>query len=219
MSSRNTRRLVFVVLVLGLLALFRLWIDKPSREDAASRGAPSHVGEPAGAANPPHADATTSGRAASSTDASTTTEVRRQLTADRIQLQVRAPADVKIGDAFEAQIDFKANGGVREIMFLVSYDKFRLALSGWSHGNFAEQGGVPAQFSAEEPSDGNIQFRLEVGNGLSAAGVGTLAIFKFEAIKAGTSEITLQNLAITDRTGDTDPNNALVNDASVTIHE
>jgi hypothetical protein len=218
MSSRNTRRLLFVVVVLGLLALFRVWIDKPSRDEATSRGSSTNVGEQASAANPTRADPTVAGRAAISRDATRTAETARELADDRMRLQVHAPSDVKEGDVFEAQIDFEANGGVREIMFLVNYDQSRLRLVGSSEGNFAQRAGLPAEFGAEEPSDGYIQVRLTISNGLSAVGAGTLAIFQFEAIKAGTSGITLQNLAVTDTTGDTDPNSAVVNDASVTIH-
>jgi hypothetical protein len=218
MSSRNTRRLVFVVLVLGLLAIFGLWNDKPSRDDA-SQISPSNFKERVTASNPTHADATVSDRAAISRDATSTTQTARELANARMRLQMHAPSDVKAGDVFETQIDFEANAGVREITFLVSYDKFRLALVGWSEGNFAQQAGLPAQLQAEEPSDGNIQFGLKVGNGLSAAGAGTLATFQFKAIKAGTSRVTLQNLAITDRTGDTDPNSVVINDASVSIHQ
>jgi hypothetical protein len=219
MSSRNTRRLVFVVLVLGLLALFRLWPDKPPRGDATSRVSPTNVGEPASAANPTRPDATVAGRAAISTDATSTTQTQHQVTGDRMQLQVLAPTDVKVGDVFEVRIDFETSAGVREIMFLVSYDQFHLALVGSSEGNFTEQGGVPAEFGVEEPSDGNIQFSLTASNGLSMGGAGTLAVFQFKAIKAGASRITPQNLAVTDRTGDTDPNSVRINDASVSIHQ
>ena len=217
MSRRNTRRLAFVVLAVGLLGLFRLWVDKSPRHDATSQGTPTNVGEQASAANPPRADATVSGRAAASKDSTATTQIEHQVAGDRMGFQVHVPTDVKVGEVFEARIDFETNRGIREIMFLVSYDKSRLALAGWSRGSFAEQGGVPAQLGAEEPSDGNIQFSFRVSDGLSAAGAATLAIFQFEAIKTGTSRITLQNLAVTLATGDNDPNGTVAN-ASVTIN-
>jgi hypothetical protein len=219
MSSRNTRRLVFAVLVLGLLALFRLWIDQPSRDKAASRVSPSNVSAEVAAGNPTRADATVSGTAAVSRDATSATEAVRGLADERMQLQVHAPSDVKVGDVFDTQIDFRSNGGIRKIAFLVNYDQHRLALVGWSDGNFAQQAGVPAQLGAEEPSDGNIQVSLKIGNGLAVAGPGTLVVFQFEAIKAGTAVLTLQNLAVIDRNGGADSSSARVNDGSVTIHE
>lgn len=103
-------------------------------------------------------------------------------------------------------------------MFAVSYEKSRLALTGWSEGNFAQQGGLPVEFGAEEPSDGNIQVLFKVSNGLSVAGAGSVAVFQFEAVKAGTSGIRLQNLAAVDGTGDTDPNVVVLNEGLVTIH-
>src|SRR5437868_12085133 len=132
MSSRNTRRLVVVVVVLALIALFGLWLDKPSRDEAASRGSPAHVKEKASAPDPNGADAAVADHAAISRDATSRTKTEQRVAVERMQLHVLAPADVKVGDVVEAQIDFDANGGVREIMFLLSYDQFHLALVGWS---------------------------------------------------------------------------------------
>jgi hypothetical protein len=145
-------------------------------------------------------------------------ETSRQVNGAPVRLQVHAPSDVQVGEVFQARIDFEANGGVRQLMFAVRYDKSRLALVGWSEGNFAQQGGLPAEFGAEEPSDGNIQVTFNVSNGLSAAGAGSLIVFQFEAIKAGRSAITLQNAAAIDRNGATDPNVAVLREGSVTIH-
>jgi hypothetical protein len=134
-----------------------------------------------------------------------------------VRLQVHAPSEVRVGEVFQARIDLEANGGVRQLMFAVSYAKSRLALVGWSEGNFAQQGGLPAELGAEEPSDGNIQVSFKVSNGLSVAGAGSMAVFQFEAIKAGTSGITLQNITAIDRTGAIDANVAVLHEGSVTV--
>ena len=123
-----------------------------------------------------------------------------------------------MGEVFQARIDLEANGGLRQLMFAVRYDKSRLALVGWSEGNFAQQGGVPAELGAEEPSDGNIQVIFNVSNGLSTAGAGSMAVFQFEAIRPGTSRITLKHLTAVDRNGATESNVAVLRVGSVTIH-
>lgn len=145
-------------------------------------------------------------------------ETPRQVNGAPVRLQVHAPSDVQVGEVFQARIDVEVNGGVRQLMFAVRYDRARLALVGWSEGNFAQQGGVPAEFGAQEPSDGNIQVTFNVSNPLSVAGAGSMAVFQFEAIKRGTSGITLQNLSAIDRTGATESNVAVLHVGSVTIH-
>ena len=134
-----------------------------------------------------------------------------------MRLEVRAPSDVRAGDVFEVRIEVNANAAVHELMFLVGYSAPRLALVGWSRGNFTQQRDLPAHFGAEEPSDGNIQVTYKARDGLSAAGAGSVVVFQFEAITPGTSAITLQNVTASDLGGNMDPNAFVVYDARITI--
>jgi cytoskeletal protein RodZ len=222
MLTRNTRRLALGVLVLGLLAFVSLWPDTPSPDDSTSQVSSTDVAQQASASAtspadtdvPASTDADPVGSAGVSQIATTAAEVGGA----PVRLQVYAPSDVQVGEVFQAGIDFEGNGGVRELSFAVSYEKSRLALVGWSEGTLAQQVGLPVEFEAEEPSDGNIQVTYKVSNGLSVAGAGSMTVFQFEAIKAGTSGITLQNLTVIDRTGAANPNVAVVREASVTVH-
>jgi hypothetical protein len=135
-----------------------------------------------------------------------------------IQLQVRVPSDVQVGDVFEAQVHIHANAGVRQLMFAVAFDKSRLELVASSAGAFAQQGGGQAEFGAEEPSDGNIQVNLDVRNGSPITGAGALAIFKLRALKRGTSPIVLQNLNTFDATGVAVANASVLHEGRVIIH-
>jgi hypothetical protein len=133
-------------------------------------------------------------------------------------LQVQVPSDVQVGEVFQAQVHVRANVAVRQLVFAIAYDKSRLALVGSSAGNFAEQAGASADFGAEEPSDGNIQVSLNVRNGVSIAGVGSLGQFEFQAIKRGTSPIVLQNLTMFDGAGAVDAGGTVLHEGRVTIH-
>ena len=135
-----------------------------------------------------------------------------------MRLQLDAPTDVKVGDVFEARVDIEASREVGQLVFHVSYDKTRLSLVGWSAADFAQQWGLPAELAAQEPSDGNIDVMFTVGDGRLMGGAGSLALLKFEAIKAGASDITLQNATVIDRTGTADTNVAVVREGRVSIH-
>jgi hypothetical protein len=100
-------------------------------------------------------------------------------------------------------------------MFLVGYANTRLALVGWSSGSFTQQS--PAEFVAEEPSDGSIQVTYKMSNGFSAAGTGSVVVFQFEAIAPGPSAITLQNVTASDVAGNMDPKGFVMHDARITI--
>jgi hypothetical protein len=135
----------------------------------------------------------------------------------RLRLEVRTPSDVRVGEVFEVRVDLEANAPLRELMFLLGYEKTRLTLVGWSKGDFPHQHDLPFDLGAEEPSDGNIQVGLNVRKGSSAAGAGNIVVLQFEAIRAGTSGITLQNVAATNASGNMDPNAFILRDGQVTI--
>jgi hypothetical protein len=110
-----------------------------------------------------------------------------------IRMRVNAPANVQAGEVFQVSIDVDANAGMREITLAVSYDKSRLAMVGWSAGDFTQRGGLPSDLEAQEPSDGDVQVSFDVNSGLSIAGSGSLIVLQFDAVKPGTSTITLRN--------------------------
>jgi len=130
MLPRNTRWLVFVALVLGLVALVGLWPDKPSRDDKTSRLSSTDVTQQVSAGAPSRADTAAPasiavdrvGPAGASQVATSAMETSRQVNGAPVRLQVHAPSDVQVGEVFQARIDFEANGGVRQLMFAVSYE-------------------------------------------------------------------------------------------------
>lgn len=135
-----------------------------------------------------------------------------------MRLQVVAPSDVRVGEVFQSRIDLDAINGLRQLLFDVTYDRKRLALQGWSEGSFVRQGAAPAQLAVDEASDGNIQIRFNVADGLTTAGGGVLVVFEFEAIRPGTSAISLLNLTSIDGTGSAGSYVDVLPAGSVTIH-
>jgi hypothetical protein len=64
-----------------------------------------------------------------------------------------------------------------------------------TEGTFVRQWGLPAEFGAQEPSDGSLLVTLDVNNGLAITGAGSLAILEFEALRGGTSPVTVDDIS------------------------
>ena len=212
------RRVAVVALVAGVLAVVWLWRDIDQMSDGPSVTSQS---------------ARVNGVAASSAapQAGGAVQLPRQLGAAALRLELDAPNDVQAGEVFHARIDVDANPGFRALTLSVTWRNSRLALIGWSAGAFATQSGLPVDFAADEPSDGNVQLNINVSNGSALAGAGTLAELRFQAIMAGTSPLTLQSVTIidamgaassfdigVDAVGATNPKRSALRGALVTIH-
>src|SRR5262245_51298535 len=111
MPSRKFRIVFVVAVVLGGLALIRPWQEDRRNEAAGERTASPLAGEAA----------ISPARAAP------------------VRLQLHAPSDVQVGERFEAIIDLEVSAPLRQLMFIVTYEKSRLSLVGWSMGVFALQ--------------------------------------------------------------------------------
>jgi len=135
-----------------------------------------------------------------------------------VELRVQVPPEVAVGEIFQARVDADASGGVGQLVFALTYDKTRLELITSAAGNLVQAGASPAEFAAEEPSDGNIQVNVNAGSGRSIAGSGTLAVFEFRATKRGTSPLVLQNLTVFDGGGTASVDSSVLHEARVDIH-
>lgn len=212
--NKIIRRVVFVILLLAIVALVRLWTDK-SAKDATSL-------TPAG--KPRQLAAATSTLEA--TPVMPTAPVARGTAVSGtpaepqgvpVQIDVRTPATVQSGESFQATVDLEAYGGIRQLAFSVSYNQRVLQLLGTSAGAFVQQGGNPTEFGAEEPSDGNILVKLDVNNGLAIAGAGSLAILRFQALKAGTSPVTVHSITFEESGSSRIPTTPLVHQGLVKV--
>ena len=93
-------------------------------------------------------------------------------------------------------MDVDADGGIRTLGFTINFNKRVLQLVGSSAGTFVQQAGLPAQFGAQEPSDGAVRVDFDVNNGLAVAGAGSVVIMDFQALKAGTSPVTVDGIEL-----------------------
>ena len=134
-----------------------------------------------------------------------------------VRIEVRAPADVRAGEVFQARIEIEASIPVRDLALSIVYDKSRLSLVGRSEGAFVRQRGASSEFGVDEPSDGYIEVVFRAVNGSAATGSGSIAVFEFEAIRPGTSGIELANVTSIGAGGEAS-RNVPVTPARVTIH-
>jgi hypothetical protein len=221
--SKTTRRIALLAMLAGLVVLVRAWLHDSS-DAATSRTAPAH---------PPHDVARD---APQSTDAliprSVAADARRSPSVLRstpgasrdfpveqapVRIAVHAPADVGVGEVFQARIDIEASIPVRDLVFSIVYDKSRLTLVGRSEGAFVRQRGTSSEFGVDEPSDGYIEVVFRAVNDSAATGSGSIAVFEFEAIRPGTSGIELANVQSIGAGGEAN-RNVPVTHARVMIH-
>ena len=133
-----------------------------------------------------------------------------------MRIEVHAPADVRLGEVFQARIEIEASTSLRDLVFSIVYDKSRLSLVGRSEGAFVRQRGASSEFGVDEPSDGYIEVVFRAANGSAAAGSGSIAVLEFEAIRPGASRVELQNVTIIAASGQRNPN-VIVEQHGVTI--
>jgi hypothetical protein len=200
MQNKITRRLAFLILTLAIAAVVRLWPDNSTKGVVSSAPAnasehdatsTSMVGADRGVPTPPGARGEPAGGVASPNKSAMPQGAP-------VQIVVRAPATVQMGESFEATVDVDAPGGIRQLAFSITYNKSVLQLVESSEGTFTKQAGTPAQFGAEEPSDGNILVRFGVDNGWAVGGTGSVAVLQFLALKAGSSPVTVDSVTLVD---------------------
>jgi hypothetical protein len=189
--NKIIRRVVFVIVLLAIVVLVRLWPDK-SAKDATSFTPADKPRQLAASTATVEATPVMPAAPGARGTAVSGTPVGPQ--GAPVQIEVRTPATVQSGESFQVTVDLEAYGGIRQLAFSLTYNQSVLQLVGSSEGTFVQRWGIPAEFGAEEPSDGNILVRLDVNNGLAIAGAGSVAILQFQALKAGTSPLTVHSI-------------------------
>ena len=134
-----------------------------------------------------------------------------------VRLDVHAPPLARVGDRVTITIDAEAFGGIRNLSFAVIYDGGVLELVSSAPGSFVQQASAPATLSAEDPSTGNVLVNMEVTNDGLAAAAGTLVVLEFNALRAGTSPITLRDVSFLESGRSRSSTSAVVQPASVTV--
>jgi len=113
-----------------------------------------------------------------------------------LRIDVEAPVTVRAGEAFQVTVDVDANRGIRKLDFIVNFDRRVLQLVGSSPGTFVQHAALPAEFGAQEPSDGHVLVHFDVYNGLAVAGAGSVVILELQVLKAGTSPVTVDDITL-----------------------
>jgi len=196
---RRSALIIVVLAVLTIVGLVRFWPDNSTKEDTASATAKEASQQQA--ASRPTTESQSAALRTPVGSGTTLAETRNSPQRAPVQINVQAPATVRSGESFQASVDVEANDGIRQLAFSVSYNKHVLQLLESSEGAFVKRGGVPAQFGAQEPSDGNILVNLDVNNGASIAGSGSVAILQFQTLKAGISPLTVDGVTLVERDG------------------
>jgi len=196
MSDKGRRPFAFVlILILAIAAFVSLRPDSTENKNAAS-SAPANASrqQPTSASTIDAKSATPSPGAAASGSKSAYPGGMSQFAP--VRLEIRAPAAVRAGETFQATVDVGADSGIRKLAFTINFDKRVLQLVGSSAGTFVQHAGLPAQFGAQEPSDGAVVINFDVDNGLAVAGAGSVVIMDFQALKAGSSPVTVDSIEL-----------------------
>ncbi len=122
-----------------------------------------------------------------------------------------------VGDRFTITIDAEAFGGIRNLSFAVSYERDILYFVSSSPGSIVQQASAPATFSADETSSGNVLVNMDIENGGALAAAGSVVVLEFNALRAGTSPITLSDVSFLENGRSSGATAAAVRPASVTV--
>jgi hypothetical protein len=219
MQGKILGRFALVILILAIVALVHFWPDNSASKSAAP-SAPADASKdtitpkPAAETGPGIPSAPLARGTTADAMAPATPTVPQGAT---MRIDVDAPATVRSGDSFEATVNLEAYGGIRKLAFEVTFDKRVLQFVGASKGLFVQQGGAPAQFDAEDPSDGFVLVNLDVNNGYAIAGTGSVVILQFQALKAGVTPIALTDITFVDNVMAGNSTTTSAHDALVTV--
>jgi Cohesin domain len=220
MQGKTLGRIALVILILAIVAFVHYWRDNPGSKGALSSGSADETRQKTITPKPPgEADFGASPTAVVRGAATDGTALPMPAAPQRaaVRIDVGAPATVRTGDSFEATVNLDAYGGIRHLAFQVTFDKRVLQFVDSSKGLFVQQAGAPAQFNAEDPSDGFVNVNLDVNNGYAIAGAGSVVILQFQAIKSGVTPIALTNITFVDNVTAGTSTTTSAHDALVTV--
>ncbi len=197
MSRVAIRRSISLILVvLTVAALLHFWRDASERADS-----------------PPHpSQAQQTVTSASSSESTTTiasvphaTDMRqaegRAVQRRTAQIDVRVPSTVRTGELFQATVDLDPAAGIRRLAFTLNFNNTVVQLLRSSRGTFVESAGVPARLDVQEPSDGIVLVTLDIDNGMTIGGVGSVVVLEFRATNAGASPVTVDDVTLVESDG------------------
>ena len=172
MQSKLARRIAFVALLAGIAVVVRVETTETSRVATSRDARPT-----AERAAPLDTTSALAGQSAATHVRAATPSATQAppMTQPPVRLAVRAPSDVRVGDAFEARVDIDASAAVRDLMFSVTYEKSRLNLVGRSEGDFVRQPGVVAD-CIEVPNAMSFDGSGDVNPSLARADAGRVEI-------------------------------------------
>jgi hypothetical protein len=196
MSDKGRRPFTFVlILILAIAAFVSLRPDSTEHKNATSSAPANASRQQSTSASTIDAKSETPSAGAAASGSKSAYPGGMSQSAP-VRLEIRAPAAVRAGETFQATVDVGADSGIRKLAFTINFDKRVLQLVGSSAGTFVQHAGLPAQFGAQEPSDGAVVVNFDVDNGLAVAGAGSVVIMDFQALKAGSSPVTVDSIEL-----------------------
>lgn len=214
MSERSRRPLAFISILIVAIAAYVSFRPDSTENKSAASSAPSKASRPQSTAASTLRSETVAAPAIASSNQPAAQRELPQFAP--LRLEIRAPATVRAGDTFQLTVDVGADRGIRKLGFTVNFNKRVLQLVGSSQGAFVQQG-LPVQFEAQEPSYGVVLVNLDLDNGQAIAGVGSVVIMDFQAVKPGTSSVKVDSIELVE-SGRTAPSPApVVNEILITV--
>ncbi|MDR1349983.1 MAG: secretin and TonB N-terminal domain-containing protein [Zoogloeaceae bacterium] len=152
------------------------------------------AGAPANASESPPASSTET-----STDEDTAAPAATATTSTNVPpvLNWQAPAQIRVGETFNAILRVKSETALRGMPVLLGFDPQVLQVVGVQEGDFFRKGGSQASFNyRQDPAQGRV-FAALVRQDTGVNGEGALVTVSFKAIKSGDTPTRLQLLSAT----------------------
>ncbi len=109
-----------------------------------------------------------------------------------LTLSLAAPAEVKVGDIFEVNVNVKAGEPIRGVPVQLQFPKQKLQIMEANEGAFLKQGnGAVSATKVLQQTEGKASMAVLRNTAEGAKGEGTMMSFKFKALAAGDADIRL----------------------------
>jgi Cohesin domain len=223
-ASRMTKRVGGILAVVAIVASILLWLNSMAKE-AVSTG-PTPARDRSGSSIPAQATESTDNRESSivptisalSDQQAAQSSKPSVSAASPVKVEIRGPNTVRAGDSFQLAVDVEALRGIKQITLTVKFDQRILQLVGSSAGPFVEQAGSAAKFGVDESCDGNtVQLNIDIAEGQSIAGAGSVATLEFRARETGASRVSVQDVIFSERGGAKPASTDAVRDTTIRV--
>ena len=110
----------------------------------------------------------------------------------KIETAIEAPAAVKVGQIFDAQVTLQTDGGINALPMQIGFDPTKLQVIDVVEGDFFRQEGGQTTFARQVVTEnGRILISTQRNGGEPVSGKGSIVTLRLRAVASGTVRLTV----------------------------